>query len=106
MQVLAATDGSALLSLARTAAEVEELRALVASEDGPLYESGRAHDAEGRPIQGTGLLRARPSRALLSEAERRLAALRASFGLTPSSRAAVSKVPAAGKDDDPASKYI
>jgi P27 family predicted phage terminase small subunit len=86
MGALSPADGPALQRLAETFADVCDLQARLASYDAPTYLAGAKLDEAGQPILGTGMMRAWPEAALLSDADRRLRSLMAEFGLTPASR--------------------
>lgn len=101
MGSLSTADGPALQRLAETFADVADLQRRMNNYGSPTYLAGAEVDAKGNLIPGTGMIRAYPEAAMLSDADRRLRAMLAEFGLTPASRTRIKLPGGAGKDADP-----
>lgn len=97
-------DGTALSLLADAMAEYVEARRVVTRE-GPTYvRESVARDAEGNAVI-VQIIRTRPEVAIASDAWKRVRAMLAEFGLTPSSRGRV-KAGGPAAAADPFAEYL
>jgi len=94
MGVLTAAD---MIALERTCAVYADVVRL----QGVLEILGETY--ETKSVTGEPMVRARPERAMLADADRRFAAYLSHFGLTPATRG---KVTAGGKKTDPLESYF
>jgi P27 family predicted phage terminase small subunit len=95
MGVLTAAD---MIALERTCAVYADVVRL----QGVLEILGETYDTKS--VTGETMVRARPQRAMLADADRRLAAYLSHFGLTPATRTKV-RIPS-GKRRDPLEHYF
>ena len=98
MGVLTVADGDALALLAESMADADRLRAAMITLGGSTYETVS--------VTGALIRRAHPEFAQLADTERRILALLAHFGLTPSARTKVNVAPGAMGAGDPANRFF
>ena len=98
MGVLTVADAMALERLCECYAEVRTLQKAISDAGGPFYQT--------KTDKGDTMHRVRPEQTTLQNADMRLKAYLAEFGLTPSARTRVKVAGEGGAKDDPLNKYF